>query len=872
MSLLVSLDDSNKNILTPQNIDTIYEIYRTIYVANNKTGGSIFNDIEYNEICLTAYPSSDICLSDMSNIFAMIFQNDPNLWNDKTSLLNAINTNPSRDLFIGGIKTAENDTDIIKSGTMINFVYELESYKADTDHIVYEYMEYWNNYWLEHSNDYKADGLNIFYVNDRSLDDEVWRVIFGDLEIFGVAFTLMILYFIFALGKLDCINTRVWLAFSIGAVLLCALVSGFGIGLWLGGELSMVVMLIPYVLLGVGVDDMVIIVHSFDEAKKIHKENVLAHSLQESGIAISLTSMCSCVALLCGTILPGIPPALQSFGLMGFLAFFFLYFMQFFVFAPLMLIDEKRKQRKGNFCCFCFTYENNMRTNSDSDMRVQLKKQKVNEKCNGDIVCSKIMVNIMRFRIIRWILIVIFIAAAIYSFINIKNVSTQSNLTLMVPDDSPIIDYYDELDIGFNEKSLIELQIIIENTDFSNSIVRWSVLKFLSEIEEQIDFIGQQNWLQPFIEHLKVINMDINDLNTNEFYEHLEAYAHNDTAANVDIKYKRNSFGNITAIESTRFYIFAFQDSDGVIQWDEYKQWNDLLKKYGINGYIFHSGYGFSYVSSIIVSLTSDNMISAAFAVFLILLLSADIRMAIFILIVVGLIDIDLVGCLYFFDFDLNIITYSVLVMSVGLTVDYVIHISFAILEAKEKSNNNFHVMLEIAMKNMGTSVLNGAFTSVLGGIPLLFSQSSGFRIFGAMWVSIIVIAVLHGFLFVPAVLGEGWTIYRSIYHPTPRVSSVVVNGMQTRIELNINENDEYKEQKYEYNDNDKDLEVMEEKYNEDEEKEIETNYNSTLIVMETPIYNNNNISIDLAEIEDVMDDVLQDMPDFSGNIQKSVE
>eukprot|EP01084_Bolivina_argentea_P277904 474614_1 len=61
----------------------------------------------------------------------------------------------------------------------------------------------------------------------------------------------------------------------------------------------------------------------------------------------------------------------------------------------------------------------------------------------------------------------------------------------------------------------------------------------------------------------------------------------------------------------------------------------------------------------------------------------------------------------------------------------------------------------------MGVSVLKGAFTSLLGGLPLFLSASEGFRIFAAMWVGIIIIAVLHGFLFVPAVMYEVWELYK---------------------------------------------------------------------------------------------------------------
>ena len=116
--------------------------------------------------------------------------------------------------------------------------------------------------------------------------------------------------------------------------------------------------------------------------------------------------------------------------------------------------------------------------------------------------------------------------------------------------------------------------------------------------------------------------------------------------------------------------------------------------------------------------------------------------------------------------------------MAVGLTVDYVIHISFAITDAINfgdkdksiKSSFEFDKILSISMKSMGLSVLKGAFTSLLGGLPLLLTSSQGFRIFGVMWIAIIVIAVLHGFLFVPSVLYEVFSFYRWYKYPSNKI------------------------------------------------------------------------------------------------------
>ncbi len=64
------------------------------------------------------------------------------------------------------------------------------------------------------------------------------------------------------------------------------------------------------------------------------------------------------------------------------------------------------------------------------------------------------------------------------------------------------------------------------------------------------------------------------------------------------------------------------------------------------------------------------------------------------------------------------------------------------------------------SMLTMGASVCKGAWTTFLGSLALIFSQSQAFRTFFLMFVGIIIIAALHGLLFVPSILGEFYTFF----------------------------------------------------------------------------------------------------------------
>ena len=120
---------------------------------------------------------------------------------------------------------------------------------------VLEYARAWNHYWAEHHDDY-SDVFQITYYSDCLLDDEIARMVSEGAFTFGTAYVLMLIYLMFTLGKFSCVAARPWLALSALLVLLGALIVGFSVGLCCGFAFNNTVILVSFILLGVGVDDM----------------------------------------------------------------------------------------------------------------------------------------------------------------------------------------------------------------------------------------------------------------------------------------------------------------------------------------------------------------------------------------------------------------------------------------------------------------------------------------------------------------------------------------------------------------------------------------------------------------------------------------
>ena len=111
---------------------------------------------------------------------------------------------------------------------------------------------------------------------------------------------------------------------------------------------------------------------------------------------------------------------------------------------------------------------------------------------------------------------------------------------------------------------------------------------------------------------------------------------------------------------------------------------------------------------------------------------------------------IDLLGTLQWAGMYINAVTYICLVISIGLMVDFIVHVLLRYYESKEKSRE---AKVIDTLETMGASILVGGLSTALGVLPMALSTSN---IMGTVFVSffaMISIGVLHGLVFLPVVL-----------------------------------------------------------------------------------------------------------------------
>ncbi|KAG2500556.1 hypothetical protein HYH03_001327 [Edaphochlamys debaryana] len=147
---------------------------------------------------------------------------------------------------------------------------------------------------------------------------------------------------------------------------------------------------------------------------------------------------------------------------------------------------------------------------------------------------------------------------------------------------------------------------------------------------------------------------------------------------------------------------------------------------------------------------TVINVVIAACAVFLVtLLLLADIIAALVVGTMVVLCDVGVFGFMYYAGLTFNSVTCIVLVLAVGIAVDYSAHVMRAFLVSTGTRQERAHK----ALIEIGGAVWNGAVTTFLAVLPMAVAKHYIFTTIFKMFAVLILLAIWHGLVLLPILL-----------------------------------------------------------------------------------------------------------------------
>jgi predicted RND superfamily exporter protein len=214
--------------------------------------------------------------------------------------------------------------------------------------------EAWEEKYLDVSQGFKpAEGVFTVYTSAaRSWSDEFGSVVTADVRLIQAAFTIMIVYLAANLGECKRVESRILLSLVSVTSIALSIVSSFGLAWLLGFKYTPVHSVLPFVILGLGVDDSFVIVNCFDRTSPndpIPKR--LSDALANAAASITVTSLTDFVAFMIST--TSALPALASFCAFAGLGILVLYILQITLFAAAVAIDARRQLDRLPDCCPC---------------------------------------------------------------------------------------------------------------------------------------------------------------------------------------------------------------------------------------------------------------------------------------------------------------------------------------------------------------------------------------------------------------------------------------------------------------------------------------------------------------------------------------
>ncbi|XAR61542.1 hypothetical protein NMG60_11015995 [Bertholletia excelsa] len=158
------------------------------------------------------------------------------------------------------------------------------------------------------------------------------------------------------------------------------------------------------------------------------------------------------------------------------------------------------------------------------------------------------------------------------------------------------------------------------------------------------------------------------------------------------------------------------------------------------------------------------NLAIAIGAVFVVcLIITWSLWSSAIVLLVLAMIVVDLMGVMAILNIQLNAVSVVNLVMSVGIAVEFCVHITHAF----SVSNGDKDQRAKEALGTMGASVFSGiTLTKLVGVIVLCFSRTEVFVVYYfQMYLALVLLGFLHGLVFLPVLL--------SIFGPPSRSSTM---------------------------------------------------------------------------------------------------
>uniref|UniRef100_A0A8C4QM20 NPC1 like intracellular cholesterol transporter 1 n=1 Tax=Eptatretus burgeri TaxID=7764 RepID=A0A8C4QM20_EPTBU len=233
------------------------------------------------------------------------------------------------------------------------------NFDPQDDH--YQYALEWEKKYLEVVENFSkcSPHLNVAFMSERSLEDEINRTTAKDIPIFAISYVVIFVYIALALGEYSScsrilVDSKITLGLGGVLVVLGAVFASMGVYAYAGVPSSLVIIeVVPFLVLAVGADNIFIFVLEYQRSSRKKgetREEHIARVLGNVAPSMLLCSLSEAVCFFLGALTK--MPAVQTFALYAALAVLFDFLLQVSAFVALVSLDVQREEdNRLDICC-----------------------------------------------------------------------------------------------------------------------------------------------------------------------------------------------------------------------------------------------------------------------------------------------------------------------------------------------------------------------------------------------------------------------------------------------------------------------------------------------------------------------------------------
>ncbi|WAR27803.1 PTHD3-like protein [Mya arenaria] len=696
------------NLLTRTSLEAVKD-FNTFLQTMTATAddGTI---VTYNDICARAY---GICAVDGS-----IF------WNNE--FLAAVDAgNVTFPVFVSSIvgnvyynlnvdKSATTDANgFLTQMEYIHLNYELRKDASDDN------VMKWMDAFVDRMEAYNSDKLDIAYGHHTSIDEELHKNVLGDIKWFAITILL---------------SQRAMLGLAGISAAALAILASFGLCSAIGLEFVSIVGTVPFLIIGIGIDDMFLLLSALAGAEgKDTVEDKMAATLQTSCVSITISSLTDLIAFMSGV------------------AVVFCYLNNITIVAAALSLNERRVAASRHFLT-CRRVETKPRLEGKGKSRPYI------ICCSGSPPSNREEAESLLDKFPRWlfpkivlklpfkILIILlflgYLAAGIYGCVYLKQ---GLEFTQLVQEDSYFFKYSDLLQTKFKRQYPISF-LTTQTYTYTDPNTKALIDDVLStaKANDYFDDSFESNWLTVYM-----ASAYYDGTSETNFINGFRSFITDPKFVRYENDVVIDSSG--TKITASRYFVLSRVLVDSQEEGKMMLKAREIAKNAEINCLAFSPYFDVfeQYVSVLGQTLQSVGIALAAVFIVTCLLMPHPV-LIIFVTVAVTMIMVGVFGYMLYVDIALSAITMVQLIMCIGFSIDFTAHICHGYIVAPGVDKN---LRVEQAIDEVGAPIFHGAVSSLCGVVILFAATSYIFKTFATIMCFVLLFGIAHALLLLPVVL-----------------------------------------------------------------------------------------------------------------------